>query len=427
MSRIKPFNALFFNEQKAGHISKLISPPYDVISADENKELRAKSPCNTIHIELGEQGDQGFYEKSAKLISAWQKEGALVRAKEPSIYFYDTEFSYHMAGADRRVSRRGFFALLGVSDYEQGEILRHEHTLKGPKQDRLMLLRATHTNISPIFVLYHDPKLALTAALESAKPAEPVFELIDEKGTRHKLFGVSDSAVVDKVVRDLAQKSVYIADGHHRYETALNFYKELQAAGSPVADAAGWVMTYFCPVSDPGLVIFPYHRLVRGLPKERLSGLMEKIKVNFSAQIIAETFDRSAAPKVFKALDASSADRIIVMIDDQRKAWLLKLKDERGRELKEKMDVEIFKELVLEQALLVTQQEVAEKNYVAFETKEELIVKRLSSEDFQMAFLLRPIPVSKVVECADKNGVMPQKSTYFYPKLPSGLVFRKFE
>lgn len=427
MTRIKAFNALYFNEQKAGPIGNLISPPYDVISADENKELRARSPYNTIHIELGEQGDPGFYQKSAGLIQAWQKDGVLTRAQKPAIYFYETEFGFHMAGVDQRVSRKGFFALLGVSDYETGEILRHEHTLKGPKQDRLMLLRNTHTNISSIFVLYHDPKLELTAALEKARPAEPAFDLTDDKGTRHKLFGVSDDETVNKLVKLLAQKSVYIADGHHRYETALNFYKELNASGSPVADAAGWVMTYFCPVQDPGLVIFPYHRLVRNLPRERFEGLMDKIKLNFSVEMIAERFDSQSAPGVFKALDASSADRIIIMIDDSRKAWLLKLNPGRSRELKQKMDVEIFKELILEQALKVTQQEVAEKNNVAFETKEELIVKRLETEDFQFGFLLRPIAVDNVVQCADRNGVMPQKSTYFYPKLPSGLVFRKLD
>jgi len=425
MTRIKPFNALYFDQSKAGSISRLVSPPYDVISPEESKALRALSPYNTIHIELGEPGDGAFYERAAGLIEAWLKDGVLKRGARPSIYFCGTEFSFHMGGKARRAARRGFFALLGVSDYEQGEVLRHEHTLKGPKQDRLQLLRAARANISPIFVLYADPGLSLISALENAKPSEPAFNFAEANGSEHKLFGISDQTMIRMAVDALQQKKVYIADGHHRYETALNFCRELSEKKDPLAQAAGWVMAYFCPIEDPGLVIFPYHRLVRELPPDRSSGILDRVKPNFSVKLIAEHFDRKSAASVFKTLDSARKDRIVIMIDGSRQTWLLKLKKQLGGKFKEKLDVEIFKELILEQALRVTQQEVAEKNYLAFETKEELVIKRLEAEDFRFAFLLRPISVMKVVERAERGEVMPQKSTYFYPKLPSGLVFRK--
>ena len=425
MARIKPFRATYFNPQIAGDISRLVSPPYDVISPEEARALRAGSLHNTIHIELGEPGDADFYRKAAELILAWQRQGVLKSADRPAIYFYQTEFSYHMAGRDRKVRRRGFFALLGVSDYEQGEVLRHEHTLSGPKQDRLQLLRATRTNISPIFVLYKDPGLGLVKGLARAKQVEPVFELTDDKGVSHKLFGVDDPKVVEKVAAELAKKPVYIADGHHRYETALNFGKELAAARDPMAASAAWVMTYFCPVEDPGLVILPYHRLVRNMPADRIAGFMERVRMNFQTELIADRFSRRNTAEVFQALDASGKSRALVMIDDSRKAWMLKLKRGLAKDFKAKLDVEILKELVLEQGLRISRQEITDKNHVAYETKEELILKRLSSEDFQFAFLLRPLAVDKVIARADAGGVMPQKSTYFYPKLPSGLVFRK--
>jgi len=427
MSRIKAFHALYFDQQRAGNISRLVSPPYDVISAEEAKMLRARSPFNTIHLELGEPGDADFYRKSAGLIEGWMQEGILRRTARPAVYFYETEFSYHMGGRERRKTRRGFFALLGVSDYERGEVLRHEHTLSGPKQDRLLLLRAARANISPIFVLYSDPRESLVKALKKARPSEPVFELTDDQGIRHRLFGVSEGAAMDKITEFLSQKSVYIADGHHRYETALNFHKELAEAKDPMAEASGWVMAYFCPVQDEGLVIFPYHRLARNLPEERLAGMMDRVRENFSLEQIAERFDQQSSSKVFRALDRAAKSRAVIMIDRARKAWLLKLKPGLQKELKAELDVEILRELLLERALGITQQEITDKNFVQYETREELILKRLEAEDFQFAFLLRPLAVDKVIERADQSGVMPQKSTYFYPKLPSGLVFRKMQ
>jgi uncharacterized protein (DUF1015 family) len=425
MSRIKAFNGVYFSESKAGHISKLICPPYDIISPDENRELRRQNEYNTINVELAESGDAAFYQKSANYFKDWLNKGVLARSEKPSIYFYETGFSYHMAGQDRQVKRQGFFALLGVSDYDKGEILRHEHTLKGPKMDRLQLLRTARTNTSPIFVLYPDKGLKMISILAQAKNDQPVYEFTDKQGIYHKFFAVSDEQVVKQVTDDLAVKSVYIADGHHRYETALNFSKELKENKDPQADAAAWVMTYFCPMEDPGLVIFPYHRLVRNLPADRLAGLVEKLGTDFSIETLTDGFDEKSAEKVFAKLEGFEGKREFVLIDTDRKARLLKLKPEKAAAFEGKLDVEVFKELILEGILHITQQEITEKSYVAYETSENLIVKRLKEEDFQLAFLLHPIPVNKVVACADRAGVMPQKSTYFYPKLPTGLIFRR--
>jgi len=425
MARVRAFHAVYFDQKQAGNISKLVSPPYDVISADEARMLRARSPFNTIHLELGEPGDVDFYRRSASLIERWLKQGILRRTARPAVYFYESEFGYRMGGREQKKTRRGFFALLGVSDYERGEVLRHEHTLSGPKHDRLQLLRATRTNISPIFVLYSDPRQSLVNALRKARPSEPVFDLTDDQGIRHRLVGVSEDSVLDKIGKFLRQRSVYIADGHHRYETALNFHKELAEAKDPMAEASGWVMTYFCPLQDQGLVIFPYHRLVRKLPEQRLAGMRERLGQDFILEQVAERFDQESSPRVFQALDRAGKSRAVLMIDQERKAWLLKLKPGLQKELQARLDVEILRELVFERGLGITQQEIADKNFVQYETREELILKRLKEEDFQLAFLLRPLAVDKVVERADQGGVMPQKSTYFYPKLPSGLVFRK--
>jgi len=419
-----PYNAVYFNQGKAGRISDLICPPYDVISIKQAEQFRLKSQHNAIWIEFNDKKNEDFHAQSARRFNNWLEQGILVRANRPGIYFYEQEFEFVLGGEKRKSKRRGFFALLGLSEYEKGEVLRHEHTLKAPKEDRLKLLKASYANFSPIFVLYSDPGLALVSELSQAISSEPVFEFEDEQGFRHRLFGIYDERIITRVRELLSNQPVYIADGHHRYETGLAFYQELAQAGHPLAQSAGWILSYFCPIPEPGLIIFPYHRLVRNLLLAKIQNLRERIAESFEAHLFSAQLHPGKAGEIFKRL-SETPGRVMMMMDSQARSWLLKLKSSLLQEMENKLDVEILEELILARILMISRKELFEENFMVYETDEVRVIERMIEEKFQLGFLLKPISINSVIERAKKGLVMPEKSTYFYPKLPTGLTFRK--
>ncbi len=422
---MKAFRGIYYQDQ-AGPASKLVAPPYDVVSQEEADRYRSQSAYNVVQITVSRRGDPGFYQEAGRNFESWLRDGILGRADRPGIYFYQTEFDYTLGGGIRKAKRSGFFALLGLADYSAGEVLRHERTLKGPKIDQFNLLIATRANLSPIFCLYSDPGLRLIQELAGAAQGKPVFDF-EFSGFRHRMFGIYEPGLVEKVGATLSAEKVYIADGHHRYETALDYYHRLCFAKDLLAASSGYVMSFLCPVQDPGLVIFPYHRLVNRLPPERLPGLPDKLREYFQVEQISREFGPGKSDPVFQKLEAGGKERAMVMVDWERKAFLLRLKKECAPEAEKLLDVELLEHLVLKRILKISKEELTEKRYVAYETSEQKLVDRMEAENFQLVFLMKPIPVERMVERADRGEVMPEKSTYFYPKLPSGMVFRKMD
>jgi len=425
MARVKAFRGIYYQDQ-AGAISGLVAPPYDVLSVEEADRFREQSPHNVARITVSRRGDPGFYWNAGRLFESWLQDGILSRAEKPGIYFYEIEFDYTLGGEIRKARRSGFFALLGLADYSQGEVLRHERTLKGPKLDQFNLLSAARANLSPIFCLYSDPRMKLMIELARAKKAKPIFDF-EFSGFRHRLFGIDDPRLVSKVSAALLKEKVYIADGHHRYETALEYYHRLCFAKDPLRESAGYVMSFFCAQEDPGLVIFPYHRLVRHLAEERLVDLMDRLKEDFRIEPVSDHFSKENADRVFQELDATGNQRAMVLVDAQKRAFLLKLKAALADARENLLDVEILEDLILKRILRISKEELAENKFVVYETSEQKLVERMRTEIFQLVFLMKPIPVVKMVERALRGEVMPEKSTYFYPKLPSGMLFRKID
>jgi len=423
MARVRAFCGIYYQD-KAGQISELVAPPYDVLSVSEANKYRSQSPFNVAHISVSVKGDPGFYLRAHQLFESWQKDGVLTRSEKPGIYFYETEFEYRLGGEIRNARRTGFFALLGVADYSAGEVLRHERTLKSPKLDQFNLLSTTCANLSPIFCLYSDPELKLIKSLSSAKPEKPVFNF-EFSGLKHRLFGIYDSELISEVRENLLRERVYIADGHHRYETALEYYHRLRFGKDPLTESAGYIMSFFCPVEDSGLIIFPYHRLVNHLPGDRLSGLMKKLEEDFEVKPLGKKFNMGSASEVFQALDLKGTERAMIMVDSSRDSFLLRLKKDLESKLEQFLDVEILEDLILKRILKISKEELTENRYISYETSEDKLVKRIESDNFQLCFLIRPIKVESIIERSNAGQVMPEKSTYFYPKLPTGMVFRK--
>ncbi len=429
MARVRPFTGVYYHS-RAGAIQDLIAPPYDVLEPAQAKKLAEKSPYNVIHITYALNKGSDFYRRAGEGFHRWLEEGALKKTSFPAVYFYQVDFNYLFAGKERRVSRRGFFALLGLSEYQTGEVLPHERTMPEPKKDRLELLRSVGANLSPIFCLYSDPGLELISQLQTISPEEPAFEFNfefnDEFGFRHKFFAIRDKEVVDKVSGQLGSEPVYIADGHHRYETALAFYQELVAQNDSRAESAGWIMSYFCPVQEPGLVIFPYHRLLRGLDSSQLEGLLERISEYFTPHLISPQLSPEQFSEVLAHLEKLN-EKEFLMIDSEPRVWLLSFKSGLFPEYNSRLEVEILEELILKRILMLSQEELLKEARVHYETNEQKIMQEIFSGEYQLAFLLKPISVEKIVERAKKGETMPEKSTYFYPKLPSGLIFRIIE
>jgi len=422
---VKGFRGIYYDE-KAGSLSELVAPPYDVLSEDEARLFREKSPYNVVRISVSRKSDPGFYFEALDLFENWLRDGILRRTDRAGIYYYETEFDYILGASLRRARRKGLFALLGLADYSSGEVFRHERTLRSPKVDQLNLLMTTRANLSPIFCLYSDPGMDLINELSQTKPEKPVFDF-EFGGFQHRMFGIYDPKIIEKVGAEFFKKKIFIADGHHRYETALDYYHRLCFSNDPLKEAGGYVMTFLCPAEDPGLVVLPYHRLVRNLPDERLKNFIEKLKEDFIITKLANKFGMDNAKGVFNQLEKASGGQFLVLVDKEFQAFMLELKQEREEEMKELVDVEVLENLILKKVFRITKEELTENKFVTYFADEQKLLDKMHSEEFQVVFFMKAIPVNKILEIAEKGGVMPEKATYFYPKLPTGMIFRRIE
>ena len=404
MAEIYPFQPFRYSE-KAGLPENLVTQPYDKISPAMRSRYLAGSPYNLVRVILGERGpadsaSDNVYTRAAAHLNHWIASGILVRDREPGVFPYFQEFTVPDTG--ERLVRRGFIALGRVEDYSAGVVYRHEQTLSGPKKDRLELLRHTHAHFGQLFMLYPDPVGAVDGLLEEAARQAPLLEVVDEYGDVHRVWKIGSARRIQEL---MAGKKLLIADGHHRYETALAFRNE-----NPSLTGADRVMMTFVNMHSPGLKILATHRLVSGLDAAALPELPD-----FDVTEIEST-------ERLKRAWQESAGRTIIGAAIGSRLFLLEDRAARGA-----LDVKVLHERLLGKALGIGEEAVRDEKHLRYIRGLDRAVEEARAGAAQIAFLLKPTSIEQVAATSFAGGVMPQKSTDFYPKLLSGLTIYKLD
>jgi uncharacterized protein (DUF1015 family) len=405
VARIFPFQPLRYTP-KAGPLENLVTQPYDKITPAMQAHYLSLSPYNLVRIILGERtpsdsNTDNPYTRAARYLNEWTASGILARDAEPGIFAYFQEFTDPDTG--ERLVRKGFIALGAVEDYSAGVVHRHEQTLSGPKKDRLELLRHTHAHFGQLFMLYPDPAGSIDRLLDSAASAPPCAEVCDEYGATHRVWAIRDAGRVQELMAD---KKLLIADGHHRYETAIAFRDE--NPGLPGADR---VMMTFVNMHSPGLRILATHRLVSGIPADGFPDeFLRAVADDFQVEEIGALDDLKRAWR-------DCGERTVIGAAIGTRLFRLEEREARGE-----LDVRVLHQEILGRTLGIGEAAVREERHLRYVRGIDAAVGEVRRGGAQIAFLLKPTSVEQVAETSFSGGVMPQKSTDFYPKLLSGLT-----
>ncbi|MFI5003504.1 MAG: DUF1015 domain-containing protein [Solirubrobacterales bacterium] len=414
MADVQPLRALHYDLSVVGALGDVVAPPYDVIDAPQRAALLGRSPFNVVAVDLPE-GEPDPYASARALFEGWQLQGAVVRDSEPAIWAYTQRYT----GPDGvEQTRRGFFCRVRIEEYGPGRVRPHERTHPGPKEDRLRLTRATRANMSPIFSLYSDPSGAGWGALESATAQMPCGEATDADGTVHRLWRIADAEAIAAVQAAARDSELLIADGHHRYETARAYAEEIGGEGDH-----RYVLMCLVALEDPGLTVFPTHRLVRGLDAARREALRVALERDFE---IAEVPLPELAPP------AGTGPLQLGYIDSHhQRPTRLTLKDQAiadaalagHSEAYRHLDTGILEALLLKGALGLDDDDISHLRDFRYARDAGEALELVRSGEYDAAFLMRPTPVAQVRDVAAVGENMPPKSTYFFPKLLTGLLF----
>lgn len=411
MPEVLPLQALHYDLAAAGPLGDLTAPPYDVIDPNQRRELLARSPFNVVELDLPELAEGDPYEHAAETLEAWTLQGILTTDKKPALWALSQD--YEEPGGNRR-TRHGILARVRVTEYGPGLIRPHERTQPGPKEDRLRLTRATRHNLSPIFALTEGDAWR---HVEDFAAGTPWGEVTDADGTVHRVWRVEDPAIHEAVTSELAEAELLIADGHHRYETAWTYADEIGGDG-----AHRYTLMCLTSLDDPGLTVFPTHRLLKGLDPGAQKALAEGIRAHFDLEEVDPA-----------AIDPAGREGTGVLgyIDAHfRRALRLRLKDparledqlgDRSQAYRE-LDAAILETLLLKEALGMSDEDIGAKRGLGY-VKDTAGALDALDEGWDCAFLLRPTPVDQVRAVAAAGETMPPKSTYFFPKLLTGIVF----
>ena len=406
MAKIFPFQPYRY-APSAGLIQNLVTQPYDKISPAMRSKYLAASPHNLVRVILGERkpGDnesENVYTRATRTMQEWIDSGVWTRDAEPGMFAYFQEFVVPDTG--ERLVRKGFLALGQVEEYSAGVVFRHEQTLSGPKKDRMELLKHTHTHFEPIFMLYNDPAGSIDALLDQAAQQPPIAEVTDEYGAIHRMWKLPNSERIQKLMDD---KKLLIADGHHRYETAMAFRRD-----HPELAGAGRMMMAFFNMDAPGLRILAAHRVVNGV---NTTGFLDRASADFAVQEIASTDELKHAWE-------KSGDRTVIGVAMGDKLYRLTHHTARG-----KLDLAVLHEYLIGKALGISEEAVREEKHLHYIRGIDAALDEVRKGAAQIAFLVKPTSVQQVAEISFGGGVMPQKSTDFYPKLLSGMAMYKLD
>ncbi len=424
MANIRPFRGLRYGASRADRAERVLAPPYDVVDETGRAVLAARSPDNCIHVILPEGIGQQKYANGAAAFRRLVSE-AFVRDAEPGVYVYHQRF----ACEGKTYVRKGFVCLIELTRFGHGPVLAHERTLSGPKQDRLELMRACQAHVELVFGMFSDPERRWEQAVEGRLSA-PVLDC-EFDDVNHALWRVHDSDALDRLTHVLEDRSIYIADGHHRYETMCSYRDELEREGR--GDRARYGMIYLSNLDDPGLVVLPTHRLLHSLPE------IDVDRVSTSAR---EWFDVTKVPlpsdagtlKTILAEAGSTRPAVGLAVPNRNILHLLALRSEfdahatglaRLAAPLQQLDVVLLHELVLERLLGIGKPAQAAKTNLGYDksTESALTIAHRGDGHTQLVCFMNATRVEDVRAVCDSGEVMPQKSTFFYPKIPTGLVF----
>jgi uncharacterized protein (DUF1015 family) len=442
MATIVPFRGIRYAASRGRDLGELLAPPYDQVSQAQRDELLQRSPHNVVRLTLGEErpGDgpgENKYTRAAACWSAWLAEGVLRRDPVPSLYPLEQSFG---APDGRQATRRGFMAALRLHEFSEGVIVPHEKTLAGLRADRLEILKAVHANVSAITCFYRDEGGATTAALGRVTAGEPVAETDSDDGVHQRLWRAEDPAVVGAFQALLADKRLFLADGHHRYETAL-LYRRMLEEGSPGLPEHGghhYILAFLCSMSDPGLILYPTHRLLLGLEGFDLARFLATLSRYFTVETLEEDIRRPAgrAWAVSRLAEHGGKSSAFLMVTaEDRRARVLTLRDDvdvADAELPESetlraLDVMVLHSVVFQHVLGLGPRAQENQEHLTYVRDAGEAVSRVLSGEHQVGFLLNPTPMWQVEAVGDAGLTMPQRSTLFAPRLPSGLVLRAVE
>lgn len=431
MTKIDAFQGLRYNPEKIADFSAVMAPPYDVIDSALQEKLYDKSPFNVVRIDLAkEESGLNRYQVAQHAYNTWKQKEILRKDDKPSLYLY---FQTYALPDGRRLTRRGFIARRRLESFAEGGVKPHEQTFPGPKADRLKLMQATNASFSPIFALYPDPKQEAGAQLAALSAGKPDIDIRDEKGDEHRLWKIDDPAVVQKLLKTVHDRPLFIADGHHRYETALAYAEEQKALlGDKYTgqEPFNFVMMYICALEDPGLVVLPTHRVLAQRPE-------------INEAIFQELVAKYAKIKTFSVAEADAAIRMLEEAGDHEHAlgWVHDGKVEvlvfDADKLLESqslnhlhfairdLDVTILHDLVLEELLGVSKGAQREYGNIMY-IKEAKEAVQLAQDKNTFAFLMNGTKLKQIEAVIAIGEKMPQKSTFFYPKPLTGFVFYDF-
>jgi uncharacterized protein (DUF1015 family) len=435
--KVFPFQGIVYNKEVVKKADKVFTPPYDVISPEEQDRFYDLHDFNFIRLNLGKEfpGDGEYnnkYIRTTAFLDGWLRHRVLIQDEKPSFYAYEQSFRTH----GKRYTRLGFIGLLRLEDMGRGKVYPHEETFPKAKLDRLQIMRSTFTNLESIFSLYSDEKQKITKVLKKFMRRKPLFDVLDKDKVRHRFWRVDRKPSITKIAKEMRDRTVFIADGHHRYEASLRFKNELKMKNTKFSEEESYnhIMMYFTPLEDKGLLVLPIHRVLRNLvyfdPVGFEKGLEQFFEVK-SYQAGKKTAARTRK-KLLRDLEKQGREKhAFGMYTGKHQYYLLTLKDEKMvEEMMEeekprawkKLDTNILHYAVMDRILGIAHET---EDKVVYVKDEEKAVNLVDEKGAQVAFFLNPTKIEEITAIASKLEKMPQKSTYFYPKLLSGLVLNK--
>lgn len=434
MSEIQAFRAIRYNLGQVGSLADVIAPPYDVINADLQDQLYQRHPNNVVRLILNRQDpvndneQDNRYTRAKRLLREWQSQGVLFTESDPAIYVYHQEFT----AEGRTHVRKGFMARMRLSRFGEGQVFPHEETLSGPKVDRLMLTAMCKANLSQVFGLYPESGGEVDATLSQAIADRTPLEAVDHLGVVHRMWPVTDIAAITAVSAAIGPRPVFIADGHHRYETACNYREQVRDSLQLKPEhPANFVLMHFVSMEDPGLLVLPTHRLFRGVPALSYEELAAKLGDCFTVRPAGQGPD--AATAVWEDVATSNDPATLGLYSQKDGRWMIARPTAAGRARMaevaaehgpewQALGVAVLHRLVVE--TLLGQTELPKPHYVHLVDE---VIEGLKTGEFPLAALVMPASVQDIRDISSRGERMPAKSTYFYPKLLSGLVINPLE
>lgn len=426
MAQIKPFKGLRFNTAIAGDISTLICKPYDIISDDDYKSYIDSNPYNIIRLELPKGSNK--YDKALKLLKEWKIKGILKKDPEDCIYVYEHEFLH-----DNKIKRvKGFICLVKLEDFSKGIILPHESTLQNDKLDRLNLIKSTACNFSPVYSLYEDKNSCTKSLVDKLSNYTANVEFIDENKSIYRLWIVTDKILINELVNQFKDRRLYIADGHHRYETALS-YRNYQRISRFDDQNRGsdYVMMMLSDMNSDGILVLPTHRLVKNIENFDIDKILNKLEKNFNLEkidnisLIKSKLDDmyKIGKKAFAFYCKENSSILLTLKDDINLKNIIKNEDDSIIDL----DVTVLHELILRDIFNIDTVCLKDQGSLGFTHFIEDAVRLVNNLEYQCAFIMNGTKMSQIKKAADSGCKMPQKSTYFYPKIITGLVMNELD